>query len=380
MTLTDVRAPLVSRLPAVFGWTDEGRDVVADAVSVHRMRVADAMRALLERVGEPTRADHEPPSTVLGQLAPVWAAADHRARSRVTLAPATSRRLLWTPHRLHEACRWITGSLAHESAVDGSSGRLRRGLWSALGDAHIGPGSAARCSHRRTPRRRVGRGPVRRREWGRQPPGGDLPRTRGRWAHSGGRAEPPRTIRPLVAWNRGCRHVARVRRFMRARVRLSGSVTRSPPCRPRPRWRQRSWSPSRSRRGDPRPGVWVPPRLHPRRRRAHRDQGPAVSRRHEGANAPGSVHEAVHHRCNVTVRGAPWVEDGAVAMPNRVPLDGQPASVVAVPAGLPRVGRPAHLLGPCPREGHVRGTVGGGARRGCRARLRGRATARPDPV
>ena len=58
MTPTDV-VPLLGRLPVVLEWAEEGTDVVADAMSTHRRRLAEAMSSLLERVDELARSsDH----------------------------------------------------------------------------------------------------------------------------------------------------------------------------------------------------------------------------------------------------------------------------------------------------------------------------------
>jgi len=323
MTLTDVQVPLVARLPAVFGWTDEGRDVIADALSVHRLRVADAMPALLERVGEPTRADHAPRSAVLGQLAPAWAAADRRARSRVTLAPATSRRLLWTPHRLHEACRWITGALAHESAVAGSSGRLHRGLWSALGDAHIGPGPLPGVPAAAPD----GAGSV-------------AARSDGGNAHDG---RPAAIYRAPVV--RGLIPVD-------ARSPLARSVPLSRGTGAVDTWPEFDEACLREvtlRLGDALASVQATstvaatlvetftfvvvirgPGCGFRHGSTLVDVGRTVIRDPLSPAATGArlaealVHEAVHHLCNVTVRGAPWAEDGAVAIPIESPWTGNP--------------------------------------------------------
>jgi len=140
MTLTDV-APLLGRLPAVLDWVEEGTGVVADALSTHRRRLDEAMWSMLRRVDELARSsDPGVRSATLRALAPAWAGADDQARRRVTLAPATSRRLLWAWQRPHDAARWITMGLAYEAAAAASSGVLLRGLWSALGDAHVGAG------------------------------------------------------------------------------------------------------------------------------------------------------------------------------------------------------------------------------------------------
>jgi len=323
MTATDVQAPLVARLPAVFGWTDGGRDVVAEVLSVHRRRVAEAMCALLERVGEPTRTGHGPGSAVLGQLAPAWAAADRRARSRVTLAPATSRRLLWTPHRPHEACRWITGALAHEAAAAGSSGRVRRGLWSALGDANIGPGllpgvPAAAPHHAGTVAARPGDG------HGRDGPpaaiyrapvvGGLVPLDA--WSPLARSFPLWRGTGACTTWpefdEAGLRDVTRRLGDALASVRETSSVAatlvesftfvvvlRGPGC-----------------------GFRHGSTLVDVGRTVIRDPlSPAAT---QGRLAEALVHEAVHHLCNVTVRGAPWVDDGAVAMPIESPWTGNP--------------------------------------------------------
>jgi len=140
MTVTDVTA-LLSRLPAALRWSDDGSDVVADAMIAHRTRLEDAMAELLERVEELARSnDSTAQSPVLRGLASAWTAGDDRARWKVMLAPGTSRRLLWMRERPCDVSRWITMALQHEAAVAAGSGVLRRGLWSALGDCHIGPG------------------------------------------------------------------------------------------------------------------------------------------------------------------------------------------------------------------------------------------------
>ena len=142
MTTTLIDAvPLLGRLPAVLDWAEEGADVVTDAMSTHRRRLDDAMWSLLRRADELARSSEAGvPTATLRALAPAWAGADDRARRRVTLAPATSRRLLWAPQRPHDAARWITMALAYEAAATAGSGVLRQGLWSALGDGHIGAG------------------------------------------------------------------------------------------------------------------------------------------------------------------------------------------------------------------------------------------------
>ena len=141
MTLTHV-APLLGRLPVVLQWAEEGGDVVADAMATHRTRLETAMAALLEGVEELARSrDPLARSAALRELAPAWARADHQARWRVILAPASSRRLLWMPQRPLDGTRWLTMALAHEAAVAAGSGVLPQGLWSALGDRHITAGS-----------------------------------------------------------------------------------------------------------------------------------------------------------------------------------------------------------------------------------------------
>ena len=140
MTLTDV-VPLLGRLPAVLDWVEEGSDVVADALSTHRRRLDEAMWSMLRRVDELARSsDPGVRSATLRALAPAWAEADDQARRRVTLAPATSRRLLWAWQRPHDAARWITMALAYEAAAAARVGVLRQGFWSALGDRHVGAG------------------------------------------------------------------------------------------------------------------------------------------------------------------------------------------------------------------------------------------------
>jgi len=140
VTVADVSS-LLDRLPAALQWPDEGSDVVADAMLAHRTRLEHAMAALLERVEELARPrDTMAKSPVLERLAPAWTAVDERARRRVLLAPATSRRLLWMPERPCDTVRWITMALEHEAAVAACSGVLGQGLWSALGDGHVSPG------------------------------------------------------------------------------------------------------------------------------------------------------------------------------------------------------------------------------------------------
>ena len=140
MTLTDA-VPLVDRLPAVLDWAEEGADVVADAMSTHRRRLEEAMWSLLQRAEELARSsDLGAQTATLRALGPAWGGADDQARRRVTLAPATSRRLLWAAQRPHDAARWITMALAYEAAAAAGSGVLRQGLWSALGDRHVDAG------------------------------------------------------------------------------------------------------------------------------------------------------------------------------------------------------------------------------------------------
>ena len=139
-TLTEA-VPLLGRLRSVLDWAEEGTEVVADAMSAHRRRLNEAMSSLLERVDAPARSGDPGAPSGPWALGPAWAGADDRARRRVTLAPATSRRLVWARQRPHDAARWIAMALAYEAAAAASSGVLRQGLWSALGDGHAGAGS-----------------------------------------------------------------------------------------------------------------------------------------------------------------------------------------------------------------------------------------------
>ena len=360
------QARSLARLPAVFGWTDEGRDVVAEALSVHRRRVGgrDVRPARAGRRAHPDGDGAGP--AILGQLAPAWAAADRRARSRVTLAPATSRRLLWTPHRPHEACRWITGALAHEAAV---AAELRAAATGALVGARRRPHRAGLLPGAAGPDA-ADAGTVRGRPGvcrARLRPAPRSRRARHRRWHPGGRVEPPGPIR---AHRRARTGVAGPwPEFDEACLRevTAGSMTRSPRCGGRPRWRRRSWRPSRSWWCIRGPGVGsgtAPPLVDVGRTVDH---GPAVPRRHAGRDWP---RRSSTRRCTTCATSPSAARPGSGRRgggdPDRVALDGQPAPAVGIPAGLPRVGRPCAPSGPGPAAG-------------ARSTRRGRRSAGPWP-